>query len=85
MARGLSRTERDDAADGVIGRDANSDPVARHDLDSEAPHAAAQLGQYFVTRIALHAVETAGVNCHHGPLHVDQIVFAQIALPFASG
>jgi hypothetical protein len=28
--------------------------------------------------VALHAVETATVNRHHGALHVDEIVLAQL-------
>jgi hypothetical protein len=30
-----------------------------------------------MARIALDSVQPAGVDCHHGPLHVDQIVFTQ--------
>jgi hypothetical protein len=30
-----------------------------------------------VPRVALHAVQPAGVNRHYGSLHIDQIIFAQ--------
>ena len=78
----LPGAKRDDAADGIVGRDADSDAVARHHLDSEPPHPAAELRQHFVAGVALHSVETARVNGHHRSLHVDQIVLAQIARPF---
>ena len=57
--------------------DADSDAVARDDLDSEAAHPAAQLCEHFVPGVTLHAVEPTGVNRYHGSLHINQIVFAQ--------
>ena len=66
------------AAGGAVRRTAaNGHAIAGHDLDSEAAHAAAQLGEHFVPRVALHPVQPSRVNGDHGPLHVYQIVFAQ--------
>ena len=30
-----------------------------------------------MTGVTLHAIESAGVDCDHGSLHIYQIVFAQ--------
>ena len=49
-----------------------------NDLDAEAAHSAAELGEHFVAGVALHAVEPAAVNRHHGALHIDEIVLAQL-------
>src|SRR5262249_46582641 len=57
---------------------ANRDPVARHHLDSEAAHPAAQLGQYFVAGVALHTVKSAAVYRHDSTLHINKIVLAQL-------
>ena len=73
----LSRAEGDDAADWIVGRDANRHAITGDDLDAEAPHPSAQLGEYFVAGIDLHAIEAARMYRHDGALHVDQIVFAQ--------
>jgi hypothetical protein len=73
----LPCAEGDDAADWIVRRDADRHAVARDDLDSETPHAAAQLGEYFVPRVALHAVQPAGMDRDDGSLHIYQIVFAQ--------
>ena len=73
----LASAEGNDAADGIVGRNAHRDAIPGNDLDAEAAHAAAELGEYFVTGVALHAVEPAAVHRHDGALHVDQIVFAQ--------
>src|SRR6266853_2794697 len=81
----LACTERDDASNRIVRRDANRDPVAWNHFDAEAAHAAAQLGQHFVTGVTLHAVEPAAVNRHDRALHIDQIVLAQSASnPFPS-
>ena len=48
----LTCAEGDDAADRIVGRNADGDPVARHDLDAEPAHAAAQLGEHFVPGVA---------------------------------
>ena len=82
LSRGLSGAEGDDAADRVVGRNADSDPVTRNDFDSEAPHAPAQLREYFVARIALDSVKPAGMDRDDRSLHINQIVFAQSAHPF---
>jgi hypothetical protein len=73
----LSGSESDDAADRVVRGYANCDAVTWNDFDSEAAHPAAQLRQYFMARVALHAVQPARVNRNYGSLHVNQIVFAQ--------
>ena len=83
LSRGLSGAEGDDAADGVVGRNADSDPVTGNDFDSEAAHPAAQLREYFVARIALDSVKPAGMDRDDRSLHINQIVFAQSAHPFA--
>jgi hypothetical protein len=79
---GLSRPEGDDAADRVVRGYANCDAITRDNFDPEAAHAAAQLRENFVSRIALHAIEPTGMDRYHGALHVDQIVFAQYLILF---
>lgn len=73
----LSGPERDDAADWVVGRDANRNAITWNYFDPEAAHTAAQLCEHFVSRIALHAIKAARVDSHDSALHVDQIVFTQ--------
>ena len=81
----LACTERNDAPNRIVGRDANGNPVAWNHFDAEAAHTAAQLGQHLVAGVTLHAVEPAAVNRHDRALHIDQIVLAQIASnPFSS-
>jgi hypothetical protein len=75
----LAGAERDDAPDGIVRRNAHRDAIPRNHLDTKPTHSAAQLGQHFVARITLHAVEAAAVYRHHRALHVDEIVLAQIA------
>jgi YD repeat-containing protein len=75
--RALSRTEGYDAAHRIVRRHANRHSITRYDFDSEATHAAAQLRKHFVAGIALHTVESAGVDRDYRSLHVNQIVFAQ--------
>jgi hypothetical protein len=70
--------EGNDAADGIVWRDANRDAIPRHYLDPEAAHAAAQLREYLVALVALHAVEAAAVHRYDGTLHINQIVLAQM-------
>jgi hypothetical protein len=78
----LSGSEGDDAADRVVGRYADRDTITRNDFDPEAAHTAAQLCEYFVSSIALHAIEAARVDSHDSALHVDQIVFTQYSSYF---
>ena len=66
----------------VVGRDADGHSVARDDLDAESPHAATQLREDFMAGIHLHTVQATAVHRHDGPLHINQIVFAQSANPF---
>jgi hypothetical protein len=73
----LASTEGDDAPDWIVRGNADRDAISRDNLDAEAAHAPAQLGQHLVAGVTLHAVETAAVNRHHGTLHVNQIVLAQ--------
>jgi len=70
-APGLASAEGDDAALGVVRRDPNRDPIAGHHLDAEAAHPAAQLGEHFVSGVALNAIQPSAVHCHDRPLHVD--------------
>src|SRR3712207_8149254 len=52
------------------------DPLSLHD-------ALPSLREYFVARVALHAIQTAAVHRHDGALHVDEIVLTQTAsVPF---
>jgi hypothetical protein len=74
---GLSGAEGDDAADRVVGGNANGDAIAGDDLDAEAPHPPAQLREHFMARITLHSIQPARMDRHDGSLHVYQIVFAQ--------
>ena len=79
----LSSAECDDAADRVVRGHAHCDAIARHDLDAEAAHPAAELGEHLVSGVTLHAVETATMNRHDRALHVDEIVLTQTAsIPF---
>ena len=73
----IASPEGEEAADRVGGRDADGDSITWNDFDSEATHTAAQLCEYFVSSIALHAIEAARVDSHDSALHVDQIVFTQ--------
>ena len=73
----LTGAEGDDAADGVVRGDADSDPIAGNDLDSKTAHPSAELREHFVSGVAFHAVQPTGVNRDDGSLHVNQIVFAQ--------
>jgi hypothetical protein len=66
----LASAEGDDAADGIVRRDADSHPITRDDLDAEAAHAAAQLCENFVALVALHAIQTAAVNRHDSALNI---------------
>lgn len=67
----LACPERDDASDGIVGRNAHGDPIARNNFDSEAAHPSAQLGQHFVASVALNAIESAAVHRYDGALHVN--------------
>jgi hypothetical protein len=67
----LSCAEGDDAADRIVGRDANRHAVTGDDFDAEAPHPAAQLGEHFMTGITLDPIQPAGMHRHHRSLHVD--------------
>ena len=81
----LACPEGDDAPDRIVRRNTDGHAISRNDLDAEAAHAAAELGQHFVAGVALHAVKPAAVNRHDRALHVDEIVIAQTASsPFLS-
>src|SRR5262245_13908516 len=60
----LACTERDDAPDRIVRRNAYRDSIAGNHFDAEAAHAAAQLCQHLMACVALHAVETAAVDRH---------------------
>src|SRR5207245_4292131 len=74
----LACAEGNDAPDRIVRRDADGHAISRNDLDAEAAHSAAELGQHFVAGVALHTIESAAVNRHHRALHVDKIVLAQL-------
>ena len=75
----LACAEGNNAPDRIVRRDADGHAISRNDLDAEAAHSAAELGQHFVAGVALHAVKTATVNRHNRALHVNEIVLAQTA------
>jgi hypothetical protein len=68
--------EGDDAALRVVRRNPNRHAVAWNDFDAKPPHPTAKLRKYFMSRIDLHPVQTAAMDCDDGALHIDQIVFA---------
>ena len=79
----LACPEGDDAADWIVRRNADRDAIPGNHLDAEAAHSAAELGQNFVSGIALHAVKTAAVHRDNSALHVDEVVLTQLlANPF---
>ena len=67
----LTSAERDDAADRIVGRDANGHAVAGHHFDSKAAHPAAQLRQNFVAGVDLHPIQPAAVNRDDGALDIN--------------
>jgi hypothetical protein len=69
--KALTGAEGDDSADGVVRRDADSNAIAGDDLDTEAAHPAAQLGENFVTCVALDAIKTARMDGNYGALHIN--------------
>ena len=52
----LAGAEGNDAPDRIVRRDADGHAITRDYLDAEAAHSAAELGEYFVAGVALHAV-----------------------------
>ena len=80
----LACAEGNDAPDRIVRRNADGHAISRDDLDAEAAHSAAELGQHFVAGVALHTVKSAAVHGHNGALHVDQVVLAQIGLAVLS-
>ena len=77
----LASAECDDAADGIVRRYTDGHPVPGDHLDAEAAHPAAQLGQHFVARIHLHAIQAAAVNGYHRALNINEVILAQIGCP----
>jgi hypothetical protein len=75
----LASPEGDDAANRIVRRHADGHAISGDNLDSEAAHPAAELGQHFVAGIALYSVEAPTVHGHDSALHIDEIVLAQIA------
>jgi hypothetical protein len=79
----LARAEGDDAPDGIVRRNADRHAIAGDYLDAEAAHAAAKLGEHFVSCVALHTVQATAVHRDHGALHINEIILAQLlARPF---
>jgi hypothetical protein len=74
----LPGAERDNPALWIVGRDANRDAVARHNLDAEPAHPAAQLRQHLVAGVYLHAVQPTAVHGDDRALHVDKIVLTHL-------
>ena len=52
----LASPEGDDAPDGIVRRHADGHAISGDDLDAEAAHTTAQLGQDLVAGVTLHAV-----------------------------
>src|SRR2546425_10445651 len=75
----LASTEGNDAPNRIVRRHADGHAVPRNDLDTEAAHATAELGEHLVAGVALDAIKAATVHGHDRPLHVNQIVLTQIA------
>ena len=79
----LACAEGNDAPDRIVRRNADGHAISRDDLDAEAAHSAAELGQHLVTSVALHTVQTTAVHRDHGALHINEIILAQLlARPF---
>src|SRR5262249_2336451 len=74
----LACAEGEEAADRIVRRHADGPAISRNHLDAEAAHAAAELRQHLVSRVALHPVQAATVHSDDSALHVDQIVLAQL-------
>lgn len=70
--------ERDDASDGIVRRNADGHAIPGYHLDPEAAHPAAQLCEYLVALVALDTIEPSAVDRHDRPLHINQIVLAQM-------
>jgi hypothetical protein len=73
----LPRAEGDDAANGVIRRDTDGHPIARHDFDAESPHPSAQLSENLVAGVALDSIEPPRMDGDDRALHIYEIVFTQ--------
>ena len=67
----LSGAERDDAANGIVRRNADSDAIAGDDFDTEAAHPAAQLRENLMAGVALDAIQPARMDSDDGALHID--------------
>ena len=76
--RSSASAEGDDAANGVVRRDADGHPVTRNDFDPEAAHPAAELREHLVALVALDAIQAAAVDRHDRALHIYQIILAQL-------
>jgi hypothetical protein len=81
----LARAEGNDAPDRIVRRDADGHAISGDDLDAEAAHSAAELGEHLMSGVTLHAVKPAAVHRNDGALHIDEIVLAQIWLAVLSG
>ena len=67
----LSGAERDDAANRIVRRNADSDAISGHDFDTEAAHPAAQLRENLMAGVALDAIQPARMDSDDGALHID--------------
>ena len=67
----LACTERDDAPDRIVRGNSHGYPIAWNHLDAEAAHTPAQLGQHFMTSIALHAIQSTAMHRDDSPLHIN--------------
>jgi hypothetical protein len=69
--------EGNDAADGIVRRDADGDAIAWDDLDSKSPHPSAQLCEQLMTCIALNPIQSPRMHGDDRSLHIYEIVFTQ--------
>ena len=74
----LASSEGNDPPDGIVGGHPDGHAISRDDLDSKPAHAAAQLGEHLMPLITLDPIKTAAMDRNYGPLHVDQIILAQL-------
>jgi len=68
---GSTSSESDDSPHRIVGGNSNGDPVSWHYLDSETPHAAAQLREHLMPGVTLNPVKAAAVHRHNRSLHID--------------
>jgi hypothetical protein len=79
----LSRAKGDEPSKRIVGRDAHGDPIAGNDLDPKTPHAAAQLSQHFVARVAFDPIKASTMDRQHDAVEVNQVISAHLRESFS--